>query len=365
MNKNLYTKLLAIMLSTSCLLTACLDKIDLELQAGLDEGLVIRGELIKGNPSTLVVRINRIFNFELATLSPINARSVILMDEEGNQMEIKSRADGLHEYTFDPLIDPIKVKTGGEYKLRVSTFDGRIYESALEEILPTPEKGQLKTERSSITILNENNEPEEFPRLKFVIDAPVTLEGKEKNTFFHWIPERTYEITDSAFIFDFVSKTCYVTQELDFNNIHVLDGTQIASEVAMDFPLSSVPINFEFAQGYYYTVYQRSLTKGAFDYWAQTKQVIERTGNLFEPPAGRITSNFENIEDANDISVFGYFAALEQDTLRLYVSPEELGFPEQECPRIPIMGEPCPVEICCDCLGAKGSQLGKPYFWEK
>lgn len=365
MNKKSYLKLLAIIISMSCLFIACLDKIDLELQAGLDEGLVIRGELIKGEPSTIVVRINRIFNFELSSLSPINARSVILIDEEGNEMEIGSKADGLHEYTFDPLVDPITVETGGEYKVRVSMFDGRVYESALEEILPMPEEGQLKTQRSSITILNENNQPEELPRLQFLIDAPVGLEGKEENARFQWIPERTYEITDSAFIFDFQPKTCYITQQLDFNNIHVLDGTQIGEEVAAGFPLSSVPVNFEFAQGYYYTVYQRSLTKGAFDHWLQTKQVVERTGNLFEPPAGRIESNLENINDPNDISVFGYFSAFEQDTLRLYVGPEELDFPQLECPREPVEGNPCPVEACCDCLVATGSQLAKPDFWEK
>ncbi|MEM8523020.1 MAG: DUF4249 family protein [Bacteroidota bacterium] len=364
MNKKSYLKLLALVLAVGCFLTACLDKIDLELQAGLDEGLVLRGELIKGEPSTLVVRINRIFNFELSTLSPINARSVVLIDEAGNQLDIKSKADGLHEYTFNPLVDPIQIETGGKYKIRVSMFDGRVYESALEEILPTPETGQLKTERTSVVVLNENNEPEEIPRLQFLIDAPVELKGKERNARLQWIPKRTYEITDSALIFDFVPKTCYITQQLDFDNIHVLDGTQI-EETAMDFPLSKVPINFEFAQGYYYTVYQRSLTKGAFDHWQQTKQVVERTGNLFEPPAGRIESNFENVEDPNDISVFGYFAAFEQDTLRLYISPEELNFPARECPRAPVMGDPCPVITCCDCLGAEGSQLAKPDFWEK
>ncbi|MEL6943859.1 MAG: hypothetical protein AAFO82_14450 [Bacteroidota bacterium] len=227
MNKKSYLKLLAIIVSFSCLLTACLDKIDLELQAGLDEGLVIRGEIIKGEPSTIVIRINRIFNFELSSLSPINARSVVLMDEAGNEMEIGSKADGLHEYTFNPLIDPIKIETGGKYKVRVSMFDGRVYESSLEEILPIPERGQLKTERSSVVRLNEQNEQEEFPRLQFLIDAPVELEGQDKNARLQWIPERTYEITDSAFIFDFASKTCYITQELDFNNLHVLDGTQI------------------------------------------------------------------------------------------------------------------------------------------
>ena len=121
----------------------------------------------------------------------------------------------------------------------------------------------------------------------------------------------------------------------------------------------------EFAQGYYYTVYQRSLTKGAFEHWEQTKQVIERTGNLFEPPAGRINSNFRNIEAPNDLGVFGYFSAFAQDTLRLYISPEEVGSPQLQCPRVPIQGNPCPVSACCDCLIEPGSKLEKPDFWEK
>ncbi|MEL6943860.1 MAG: DUF4249 family protein [Bacteroidota bacterium] len=338
---------------------------DLELQAGLDEGLVIRGEIIKGEPSVIVVRVNRIFNFELSSLSPINARSVALIDEAGNKMEIGSKADGLHEYTFDSLIDPIKIETGGKYKIRVSMFDGRVYESSLEEILPLPETGQLKTERSSITVLNESNEPEQLSRLQFLIDTPIKLEGKKSNARLQWLPERTYEITDSAFIFDFQPKTCYITQELDVDQLLLLDGSQFEETFISDFPLSIIPIDFEFAQGYYYTVYQRSLTKGSFEHWQQTKQVIERTGNLFEPPVGRINSNITNVNDPNDLSVFGYFAAFAQDTLRLYISPEDVGSPQLQCPRVPIQGDPCPVAACCDCLIETGSELQKPDFWEK
>lgn len=69
----------------------CLDEIDLDVPAGLDNGIVVRGELIQSTPSRIKVNISRIFNFDLSTLSPINARAVTLIDEAGNELVIPSR----------------------------------------------------------------------------------------------------------------------------------------------------------------------------------------------------------------------------------------------------------------------------------
>ena len=78
-----------------------------------------------------------------------------------------------------------------------------------------------------------------------------------------------------------------------------------------------------------------------------SKQVVERVGNQFEPPVGRIITNFKNINDENDRNVFGYFTAFYEDTLRLCVTPEEVGSPSKLCP--PCRGCFAP-SICIDCL---------------
>ncbi len=351
-----YTSIL--LLVSMFLLGACLDKIDLDVPKGLEDSVVIRGELVKGQPSTLNVYLDRVFNFELESLLPFNARGVFLIDEAGNQVEIPEFGDGFHTYTFFPN-DPFQVEIGRKYQLRVSTFDGRVFESALEEIMQLPEKGEMELDLSSITVLDDRGDLEEIPVIQFYINAPVNLKDSEQNARLLWTPEYTFQITDNG------SRVCYVTRNLDFDNILLLDGTILETDFATRIPLSNIPLNFELNEGYYYSVYQKSLTKGAFDYWNQTKQIIERTGNLFEAPAGRVTTNFKNIADEND-NVFGYFTAYAQDTIRIYVPPGE--FTEEgnrRCPPSvpPPPGGGCPVPICCDCASAAGSSIFRPSFW--
>lgn len=346
-----------LMFSLLFVLFSCLDEVDLEIPAGLEDSIVIRGELVKGEPSTIIVYVSRIFNFDLASRTPFNARSVDLIDEEGNQLNIVSTQDGVHKHTFSPA-DPIRVEEGKKYKIRVTTFDARTYESGFEEILPLPETGEMKAVSSSVTILNDEGRQEELSGIQFSINTPVNITGKDQNARLLWAPERTFKITDNF------QTVCYVTGTVNINDIFVLDGTVFDSDTVRDIPLSRVLLSSDFFEGYYYTIYQKSVSKGAFDYWNQTKQVIERTGNLFEAPAGRITTNIANTEDEDD-NVFGYFMAYAQDTLRLYVPPSQFDTEDRACPPNvpPPPGGGCPVPVCCDCASVAGSQVSRPDFW--
>ncbi|MEL6720985.1 MAG: DUF4249 family protein [Bacteroidota bacterium] len=339
------------------ILFSCLDEIDLDVPAGLEDSIVIRGELVKGEPSTIVVYVSRVFNFDLTSRTPFNARSVDLMDEEGNKMNIISTQDGVHRHTFSPA-DPVQVEEGKKYSIRVSTFDGRTYESGFEEILPLPEKGKMRAISSGVTILNDRGQQEELPAVRFLLDTPVKMKGRAQNARLLFTPERTFKITDN------LQTVCYVTGNTNINDLFVLDGTIFESDTVRDIPLSRALLSSDFFEGYYYTIYQKSISKGAFDYWNQTKQIIERTGNLFEAPAGRIESNIANREDEDD-DVFGYFAAYAQDTLRLYVSPDQFGSEGRACPPNvpPPPGGGCPVPVCCDCASVAGSQVIRPEFW--
>ncbi|MEM1325379.1 MAG: DUF4249 family protein [Bacteroidota bacterium] len=349
-----------LLFSTLLFCFGCLDEIDLDVPAGVENSIVVRGELLKENPSRIRVTVDRVFNFDLSTLSPFNARAVTLFDEAGNNLDIPSSQDGLHEYVFTGS-ESIEVDFGKSYSLRVTTFDGRTYESTMEELMPsTEQQGTLESVPSTIEVLDEDNNVNQFPVAQVRINAPLTLPGKDQKARFLWIPERTFKVTDDK------SQTCYITNQTDVNSIHVFDGSIFAGDVVNGFELSAVRANFELSEGYYYTVYQRSLTAGAFAYWNQTKQIVERTGSLFEPPAGRVNSNFVNVEDETD-NIFGYFTAFAQDTIRLYIDPAQYGFDPEEsiCPPSvpPPPGGGCAVPVCCDCAILPGSETIRPDFW--
>ncbi|MEM0993867.1 MAG: DUF4249 family protein [Bacteroidota bacterium] len=345
---------------------SCLDKIDLETPKGLDDSVEIRGELVMGDPAEITVFLERVFNFDISSFSVIRAQSVLLIDEAGNSVEVPFRQDGVHFYRFSDPNDPVKIEFDRQYKIRVGLFDGRVFESDFEVMTRPVQGGQLQARPVAQQRLDPNGDLRTFDVVGFSVDAPLLI--KETGTYarLHWVPERTFKVTDSMLIPDFVSKTCYITTSIDLTGFYLFDGTTVKADSINRFGLSDVSVNYEFAEGYYYTIFQRSLSEGSFNYWRQIQQVFAADGNIFSAPVGRISSNIKNVDDPSQ-EAFGYFSAFSQDTLRLYVSPEEVsgfGFDvTKACPRPPVEGRPCPLSVCCDCAGEVGSQTTVPDFW--
>ena len=357
-----------ILLAFSALvLVSCLDEIDLEVPKNTQKGLVIRGELLKGEPSIVRVNISSLFTFDASSLGLVSISSVTLIDEAGNEMPIESRSVRLFEHIFTDA-DPISIDYFQSYKLRVITAEGARYESAYEELLPLPEgEVTLKYEPSIIERITDDGVLIQRDAVQFFANTSLDIPNSDKNAQLLWNAERTYQLTDSAEVNipTVFSKVCYLTVGLDFDNIHVLDGTDLAEGQAVDFPLSKVQLTHEFAEGYYYTVYRKSLNEGAYRYWSQTKQAVERQGQLFEPIIGRVQSNLVNLDNKEDNTIFGYFSAHAQDTIRLYVAPEfnvSRLCPLPPAPFVPPC--PSPFPICCDCSQQDGSTTVKPDFWE-
>ncbi|MEM1325034.1 MAG: DUF4249 family protein [Bacteroidota bacterium] len=348
---------------TACaLLLTCIDQLELKPSANIERGVAIQGELIKGEPSVLKVQVRQLFNFANESRAPIRVNAVYLIDEKGTEMLISDRSTISYNYTFQES-DPIQIEFGQSYKIRVELQNGKRIESDFEALIPLPQTNSALSFRlDTITLQQEQTRDivdEEF--VQFLINTSVDVpEGITKPKLL-WQAERTYQFTDFLELNNFESKTCYATVGLDFDELKLLDTDLLTTDQLIDFPLSQVLLNFEFAEGYYYTVYQKSLTEGAFNYYSRIKELIERDGQIFDPAVGLIPSNLSNTDDPKDTEIYGYFTAYTQDTLRICVRPEEVGNPVRICPP---NNPRCP-QPCCDCLVLQGSQLSVPDFWEK
>lgn len=347
---------------------SCLDEIDLPLEPDLDDAIVIEGQLSMGNPSIAKISITRLFDFSASSLQPVNVREVLLLDENDQSVELDEVAPGTYSIAI-PNTAEFKVEVGKSYRLKVSTFDGRLLISTPEMILSTPEPGLIEASLFKKDRLNDEGQIVQDDFLAFTIETPIRNSSDGKAARYLWTLEQTYQITDSPNRSLENGKKCYITQGIDVSSINVLDGNQYAGTETVSALIYETPVNYYFAEGYYLTVVQQSLSAGAHQYWDQVSQVINRTGNMFEAPAGTIRSNFLNEMDGKPSSnVFGYFYATQTDTARLYVSPQTAGSPMMYCPwpenQIP-PPQGCPRFPCCECLEEKGSQLGKPDFWDQ
>lgn len=349
---------------------SCLDEINFDRPTTIENGLAIQGKLVKGNPSFVRVTVRKIFDFsDNARL--INVKSATLTDEDGNSLDLDSRQEGVFIEEIPDDHPDIKIEYGKSYKLKVETFDNRIYESSLEELLPVPAPTDLKVKR----IVKEgvdglgNIVDREF--LAFTIDTPLSLSEEGNNVKLLWELEATYKLSDTPENYTFrncfpvrvtnlTNKTCYITSS-PVQNFVPLDGRTINQKFIEGQTLYETIITSLFAEGYYFTAFQQSMSNSAFEYWSQVNQVLSRTGDLFEPPAGKVTTNFVNVNDPND-DIFGYFYATEEKLIRVYVSPESVGNPPVVCPA-PLTEDGRADTNCCDCRTAGNADTERPDWW--
>jgi hypothetical protein len=207
-----------------------------------------------------------------------------------------------------------------------------------------------------------DGENQKDQRLVFSINTPViTASG---NVGLLWEMERVFSVNDSPQSPLIEKKTCYITETVGVDKVTLAKRDDIVGGRVDNFPLFESPFDFKFALGYYFVVRQFSLSQSAFDYFTAVGDLLERTGNMFESPAGKVPTNLYNVNDPND-EVYGFFYVTEAKLIRLGVTPEQGGSPRETCPpTVPSQSGECPVLICCDCLAIDRSTTVKPPYWE-
>ncbi len=351
----------------SVLILSCLDEIDLVVPRQERETVVIQAKLVKGDPSFVRVRVTNLFDFTPASLRQLEVRKVEIFDEEGNNKELNiSSRDNFSAFIADNDPD-LAIDYGKSYKIRVQLFDNRIFESDLEPLIPVPDPERVDYE--FFTMSNDSTGAIQ-QSIRFLIDSPLKVQGVDDKVSLRWDLESYYKATDSpldAFSGPVDPKTCYIPFVPGSNEVRVVDAGEIFTEEIENYPIFETSIGGFFAEGYYLNVYQEGLSVEATKYWSQVKVVNERTGNMFESPAGKIITNFRNMEDPIEDEVFGFFYATTQNVIRVYVSPDAAGNPRMFCPPLAVGSNPgrsCNLPpVCCNCLDLEGSSLEKPDWW--
>ena len=345
---------------------ACLDDIELDIPKGFRKTIIIDGKIVKGPPSTLELRVSQLFSFTIESRGRISTKDAILMDESGNEMVIKPRGQGLYLYTFKET-DPIAIEFGKSYKVRLETFDGRIFESSFESMPPPTRVETLKAEnveKEFIFIPDQTKKTE--PVIRYTLNTNLTPPDLDEKLYLRWDIQQIAKVTDSP-IDGSDPKVCYVTNKLDIVTTRIFNGPAQKANTLDDYVIFDAPITTYYGEGLFLEVIQESLSKSAFEYWETVKLSYEREGNIFADPAGKLKSNFANIDDPND-ETFGFFYITQQDTARVYASPELAGNPKTRCPSPRLIcpgGSRCCDPLCCDCATAPNeiTTMIKPYYW--
>lgn len=402
---------------------SCLDPIELEVPSGGVTDIVIDGKLVYGDPSTLVVSVSEIFDFD-GNPNRISIRSVELIDEANNIFEIRSQDRGIYSATIAQDDPNITISPDQRYKIKVFLASGDIVESDFQTIARIAGQTSLTSTTFQKMVEEDDGSFNNRLALSFTARTPIPADQEVK---LRWEVLRTYRfsnlaqfspqlISDNRFcntagprridiceelrldpgseigLFDCDNggvsnavecdrgtnpldslddgrprnerRSCYITGFEDIRNIKLFDpDTDPNNSAVFEQTLFEPAIDFKFAEGYHVQLITEAINEDVFKYYAQIDELLSLSGSMFDPPAGKVKGNMVNTTSPEG-EVFGIFYATEQDTANQFIDLTEVGNPDTLC-LANFMG--MPPETCLDCtVWANSGDLVtilRPSYW--
>ena len=295
---------------------SCVEVIDFEPSDSFDNAISIQAKLVKGDPSQVTVRIQEVFDFQsFSTL--ISVKKVFVEDEGGNRLSLNKRTQGVYHLSIPSDHPEFKVEYYKRYRVQIINQSGQSIASQFDELFPVPSPDSLVSRKIDVEVINVLGDLSPQPFIGFYISTPTKSFGQQDNSRMLWEMTYTRKVTDTPEAFGFSSnaccgvrverdkKECYVTKTPAQNSI-VYDASGLTIDRIESFEVYKQAPTFLFAEGFFLNVHQQSLSKAAFEYWKQVGLLSSPEGNVFQEPVGRLTTNFENLDD-NGQEIFGFF----------------------------------------------------------
>jgi hypothetical protein len=340
----------------------CIDEIELGGAGGGAGKMVIQGQLIKGCPSSIRIRVSRTADFTGRSLpEPVPGATVFVLNETGNQLFVPEVKEGIYQLEISDDNPDMTVDTGENYMITVATSEGSQYQSTMEWLHTVPNADSVSIMMVEREELDLNNQRQSKRYLQFFLHTSLEANESSERAFLRWTFGSIYRVDET-----FVPgpgpgpQTCFVTRGLNFDKVVVFNGNEANSDRLENYFLLEDELGFKFALGYLLETNQHSLSKGAYEYWDQVSQSVALSGGLFEATPGKIVGNMSSIDDPLE-EVFGYFYASEEQKITRFVTPDEAGRPEDFCSSSLISGE----QVCLDCVTIPFSTTEIPKHWEQ
>lgn len=349
----------AMLLLMALFWTNCLDEIDLAQGIPLPEGIVVSGRLLAGEEfNEAEVILEELFRFEESNRpAQVVTADVSIVNGDGQSMELTFR-DGKYSGSL-PANDPsFLVEDGMTYSVNVRTREGGTYFSEEEVLLPALEPTNASVEMTEIETVNLIGNPVFLPAIEYRISSPIRY-ADGSPAYLRWLMNETYQQTDESRDTVTGIKTCYTSVAFEGLKVKVASSPEGAAQIT-DFSLGKNRIDFGYAEGNYMVVRQESISRRAFDYFDQVRQIASTELSIFEAPGGPVIGNIA-AGDESITNVYGYFYVARPAIIRIPVTPEEAGNPTLACPLLVDM--PPPVSRCTDCLTVRNSTIVRPEWW--
>lgn len=334
------------------LFSTCLDEIALDAPAS-SPILTVGGSIYSApGPYSIFLTESAQFTSGAAGIPDLVSGAIVkIRDDQGTEETLVETEAG----EYQTSADGIRGRVGRTYQIEIEV-NGKTYLSEPETMLPVVSAESLEVEVNTREQLNEAG--------NFVNSTAVTVlvntgfpQGEE-GTFLRWSTFGEYEYAEIGSQGNLNPQICYVTEDIDFDNVVVASSEKVAGGFLQRQPVLTRVVDFRFTARYCFHVIQQSISESAYDFWSSVGEEFERSGNIFETPPGKIKGNIFNAADEEE-EVLGFFSASAVDTITILVEGRLVGNPTPQCrpfPRGP--------ESCTNCLLLNNSTRTKPACWD-
>jgi hypothetical protein len=284
--------------------------------------LIVEGDIVTGNNLENTVLLSRVRSLQDTTPAPVANCRVQVVSGDGLQWELNDLNSGKY-------VANLSLPQDKQYKLRVTTTDGAIYESAIQSSKPAPPI-------DSVTFRQETPQSD-------VVIYVHTHDPSNNTRYYRWVAEETWERHSKyESFYDVVNGRIQPKAFGDQNfrcwksaivpNIAIANTNALAEDVVSYQPITSLSRDNEKAYvRYSILVKQIALTRESWDFWNILRKNTELTGSLFDPQPSQYVTNVSCTSDPKRKTI-GFISVSASTEARLFILNSQLGIWPYEDP---------------------------------
>ncbi|MBC8054520.1 MAG: DUF4249 domain-containing protein [Sphingobacteriaceae bacterium] len=302
-------------------IAGCRDAFEPMINAPATGYLVIEG-FINSSVGRTTIQLSRTGQFAQNGPGPEARASVEIIGEKSNSYALKEKQPGIYESDLLNLTDQ-------SCRLKIKTFDGKVYQSDLISRVETPEIDSVSWRRTSDGLRISVN----------------THDDSNRSKYYKWTFEETWEVR-SVFtsLYKFVTKIDPVTKKPIIEAVerqpgeekllffcwksNVFDGLMLGSTAKLSRSVITQPVTFIPAESeqlgvlYSIEVEQIALDEKGYEFFNKLKTDTELSGSIFNRQPTELKGNFQCITNPAE-SVIGYVGFSSKKRKRIFISEVE------------------------------------------
>lgn len=292
------------------LFTACKDAYNPHLKNANYNYLVVEGNIIAGNDSTIIHLTTTSIINDTSKAQPETNATIMVESKAGDKYSLIEQSAGV--YSAPPLnINPVE-----KYRLHIFTANGKEYASDFEPVIQTPSIDSVSWK------VNSKNGVDIYVNTH---DATGTI------PYYRWKYVAAWEhrgVDSSVLIYDngllrprVPGEEIYRCWTIDSSGtIFLASTTGLSSNTVYEKKLVAIPYDAEEISWLYsILVTQYALTKEAYEYWDNLKKNTEQIGSIFDVQPFADYGNIHCISDPAE-PVIGFISACSFQQQRIYIN---------------------------------------------